>query len=304
VGEQISGRASTPSPHGAPVTTEATEAVEPVEPDFDWSWAEGDGDDTWVPPTVDITRPSVARMYDYALGGKDNYAIDREAADRAMQVLPDGPELARVNRVFLVAAVRSMARAGIRQFLDLGTGIPTSPNVHEVARELIPDARIVYVDNDPVVLAHSRAMLDGTPGVAVLTRDLRDPAAVLDDVRLRRVLSLDEPVGLLLVSVLHFVEPTIGAQAMRHYIDRLAPGSRLAFSVGTFDGVPPNVTRHLEEVYRGATAPLHFRTLAQTEEVLDGLEVLPPGIVDIARWTDPEAPMLNMRMHTGIAVKP
>jgi hypothetical protein len=272
----------------------------PGEPDFDWSWAEDDDAD-WVPPAIDDSRASVARMYDYSLGGKDNFEVDREAARQAWEVMPDGPQLALANRAFLADAVRRMTRAGIDQFLDLGTGIPTSPSVHEVARAAIPDAHVVYVDNDPVVLTHSRAMLHGIDGVVSIMRDLREPAAVLGDPALRRTLDLSRPVGLLLIAVLHFVDQSIGAQVVRHYLDKLAPGSYVAFSVATVDGVPREVTRRLEEIYQHATAPIIFRTRAQVEELVDGLDLLEPGITDVTRWGDQHRP-LTMRMHAGVGV--
>ncbi|HEY6794688.1 MAG TPA: SAM-dependent methyltransferase [Kineosporiaceae bacterium] len=278
------------------------QATDPPEPDYDWSWTEED-DDGWVPPTVDITRPSAARIYDYCLGGKDNFEVDRDAAECALQVLPDGRDLALANRRFLRSAVAAMARSGIRQFLDLGTGIPTSPNVHETARTVHADARVVYVDNDPIVLAHGRAMLDGTDGVTAVMRDLREPAGVLNDPRVRQTISLDEPVGLLLVAVLHFVDVSLGAQVVRHYVDRLVPGSQVAISVGTSDGMPRETIRHLEGIYQATSTPVTFRTFAQTEELVDGLALLEPGIVDVARWFDPHAAPMSMRMYAGIGVK-
>jgi hypothetical protein len=286
-----------------------TEPQEPAagppepEPDYDWSWA--DEDDDWVPPTVDTTRPTAARIYDYALGGKDNFEIDRLAAERIMEIAPDAGELARANRAFLHLAVRSMASAGIGQFLDLGTGIPLSPSVHETARAVRPGARVVYVDNDPVVIAHVRAMRDGTEGTTALQRDLRDPAQVLSSHRLRQNISLGEPVGVLLTGVLHFVDSLLGPQVMHHYIDRLAPGSHIAFSVLTPDGVEPTAVRRLEEVYRSTATPLTLRTLAQTEELIDGLTPTGPGVVDVTRWTAPatQAAPLTLRMYCGIARK-
>jgi hypothetical protein len=281
------------TPGGTPSETE--------EPDFDWSWAEED-DSSWVPPSIDTTRPSVARMYDYSLGGKDNFAVDREAAHRAWEVMPDGPDLARYNRTFLTTAVRLMAQAGVRQFLDLGTGIPTSPSVHEVAREVIPDARVVYVDNDPIVLAHSRALLDGDPHAASLMFDLREPANVLRDRTLRSMIDLEQPVGLLMIAALHFVDLSIGVQVVRHYLERIAGGSYLAFSVATLDGVEPSVTRRLEEIYRNSSAPMTFRTLAQVEELIDGIELLEPGITDVSRWRN-DGDLLTMRMHAGVGLR-
>jgi len=275
-----------------------------TEQEFDWAWAEQDDDSTWVPPAIDTSRPSAARMYDYALGGKDNFAVDREAAEGAWQVMPDGPALARANRRFLARALRVMTEAGIRQFIDLGAGIPTSPNVHEVAREGAPDARVVYVDNDPIVLAHNRAILDRSDGVVTILRDVCEPSRVLADHQLRATVDLDEPVGLLMIAVLHFVDLSVGSQVVQHYLNRVPSGSRLAFSVATFDGVEPTVSRHVEEVYRNASSQIVFRSRAQVEELIDGVEVQQPGIVDVSHWDPSLAEPLTMRMHSGIAVKP
>jgi hypothetical protein len=245
--------------------------------EFDWSWAQDDHDG-WVPPAVDTSRPSVARIYDTLLGGKDNSAPDREAAQLLLTALPQAPGLARAHRDFVVTAVRHLARAGIQQFLDLGAGIPVFPAVHEVARESAPDARVVYVDNDPVVLAHLRAMIGGAEGVTALGRDLREPGHVLRDPRLRHTLNLREPVGLLCTGVLHFVSQSRGAQVLRTYLDRLAPGSMTAFSIASRDGAAPGVLRTLEAVYQSTTYPIVLRTRAQIEEFADGLDLAPPGL--------------------------
>lgn len=272
-----------------------------IDTEFDWSWAEDEGSG-WVPPPVDTTKPNAARMYDYALGGKDHFAIDREAAHRAYRVMPDGPALARANRNFLVQAVQVMARAGIRQFIDLGTGIPTSPTVHGVAREIIPEAHVVYVDNDPIVLAHSRALIDQQDGVVTIMRDLRDPARLLGDQQLRATVNLDKPVGLLLVAVMHFVEISIAPEVVRCYVEKLAPGSHFGFSVATREGVDAEVTRQVEMVYRATQSPIVFRTRAQIEELTDGLDLLEPGLTEVTRWRANDTPG-KMHMLAGVGVK-
>jgi hypothetical protein len=277
-----------------------TEAMIDPEPDFDWSWTE-DGP-AWVAPTIDTTAPSIARMYDYALGGKDNYAIDRAAADRLSAVAPDVAELARANRAFVVRAVTIMAEAGVDQYLDLGCGLLTYPTVHEAARTIVPDARVVYVDHDPIVVAHARAALDGQPGLNAVHHDLREPSRVLRDPGTRALLRSEEPLGLIMGSVLHFVDLGIGAQVVGHYLDKLAPGSHAAFSLAARDGVPTEVARDVEMVLRSASAPLAFRTTAQVEELIDGLELLDPGIVDVTQWRSNGTPGV-LRMHAGVAVK-
>jgi len=198
-------------------------------------------------------------------------------------VFPDVAVAARANREFLVGAVQAMAAAGIDQFLDLGTGIPTSPNIHEVARRIRPDATVVYVDNDPVVMAHNRALLVEDDRVVTVRQDLRDPAAVLDHPVVRGVLDLDRPVGLLMIAVLHFVDPGAAPLITSRYYAALPPGSQVAITIGTRDGVAPESLAAGERVYARSNAPVHLRTMSQVTELLDGLIPIPPGIVDVHR---------------------
>ena len=261
-------------------------------------------DTDWVPPAVDDTKPSVARMYDYYLGGKDNFAVDREAAGKVMALMPDARDISRVNREFLVLAVRTMAAAGVRQFIDLGTGIPTSPNVHETARAVHPDAAVVYVDNDPAVMAHNRALLSRHPRVITVPHDLREPRAVLDDPAVRRVIDFTRPVGRLFIAVLHFVDHGTAPEVVDRYLRPLVPGSHVAISTATRDGVDPEVVRRVEAVYSGATAPFVYRTQPQAEALFDDLDLLPPGVVDVYEWTK-GTPSLSptVRGLAGIGVK-
>ena len=248
--------------------------------DDDWVvWADDTSD--WVPPAVDTTKPSAARMYDFFLGGKDNFAVDREAAEQFLEAFPDVPTAARANRAFLVRAVQAMTAAGIDQFLDLGTGIPTAPNVHEVARLTHPRAAVVYVDNDPVVTTHSHALLADDDRVVTVRADLRDPAAVLDDPKVRAVLDLDRPVGLLMIAVLHFVDHTAGPRITSRYYQELSPGSQVALTIGVRDGVSPQALAAGEKVYSRSNTPVHLRTMAQVQELLEPLDLLAPGIEDV-----------------------
>jgi hypothetical protein len=271
-----------------------------LEPDFDWSWAE-DGP-AWVSPAVDTRRPSVARCYDFTLGGKDNYEIDRDLAARIGEIIPDAAETARANREFVLRAVRLMAGAGVRQFLDLGCGIPAGVAVHEVVREVAPDARVAYVDHDPIVAAQLRAALDGQAGLYTGLHDLRDAARVLGDPALRQVLRFDEPVGVVLGAVLHHVDASLGVQVVSHYVGKLAPGSHVAVSVGSAEGTAPEDARALDEVLEPVTGPIVLRTRSQVEELLDGLDLLPPGIADVTRWQADAVP--GRRMHAAVGVKP
>jgi hypothetical protein len=240
----------------------------------DWTWV--DGEDSWVPPAVDFTKPSVARIYDYSLGGKDNYPVDREIAEEFMRVVPDAPAAARANRAFLIDVVRAMSRAGIRQFLDLGTGIPTSPSVHETAWEIDPEARIAYVDNDPVVLAHNRALLWTDPRVAVLPHDLRRPAELMEDPGLQRVLDFTAPIGLLMIAVLHFVDLVSAPPVIDRYLHQLPRGSQVAISVLSSDGIPTDVLRAAETAYGREAATLVYRTRSETLELFHRLEMILP----------------------------
>jgi hypothetical protein len=239
-----------------------------------------------VPEGVDPTLPSVARIYDYLIGGKDNYAADRTAARQFVELVPEVPKIARANRDFLVRCVRFLAQAGVRQFIDLGAGIPTSPNVHEVARQAQPGAHVVYVDHDPVVLAHGRALLATDDGVAVIRADLREPDQVLGDPAVTALIDFSQPVAVLLLSVLHFIGEDEGAgRIVAGYRDRLSPGGYLVISTGSSEGSQDAETdRRLRELYKSAGTPLVGRTSAQVMEFFDGCELEEPGLVQLAQW--------------------
>jgi O-methyltransferase involved in polyketide biosynthesis len=239
----------------------------------------------WAPQDMDIERPSPARMYDYFLGGSHNFAVDRELAERYMQVLPDMPEIARANRKYLVRAVRTLAAAGIDQFLDLGSGLPTQGCTHETARRIVPQARVVYVDVDPVTVEFSRALLAGTGGVEILHADLRAPLAVFDSAEVGRCLDFSRPVGVLMVAMLHFVPDSDDPAALvAAYRDRCTPGSHLVVSHATSDYHPATM-REAATVYNSAsTHGMNFRSRAQIAALLDGYELLEPGLVDVIRW--------------------
>jgi hypothetical protein len=248
------------------MTSAAPGAPRPRSGDPEWDWS--DDDPGWVPPAIDTSRPSSARIYDYLLGGKDNFEVDRAAAEHLLTVAPYVRDMARANREFMHRAVRHMVRdLGIHQFVDLGTGIPTSPSVHEVARAEADGVRVVYVDNDPVVLAHNRAVLATDPGTLTLLRDLREPDTVVDDPQVKRLIDFDRPVGLLLVSVLHFVPVDVTPPLLARYRDALAPGSAMAASILCRDRCDPDMLRVVEAMYEHAASQLHPRTTAQIEQL-------------------------------------
>jgi hypothetical protein len=175
-------------------------------------------------PALDPNVPNVARMYDYMLGGKENYASDRAAVAKLIEMAPGVPEAARLNREFLGRAVRFVASAGVTQFLDVGAGLPTQHSVHQVAQEAAPDATVVYVDNDPVVLTHSRALLDGQAQVAVAAGDVRDPAGIIGDPEVRALIDFGRPVCVLLVALMHFVpDAEDPARLVAGFAEAIAP---------------------------------------------------------------------------------
>lgn len=239
---------------------------------------------------IDTTTPNVARIYDFLLGGKDNFAADRRAARQLLQAIPDAAAIARDNRSFLGRAIRYMAgELGIRQFLDLGSGLPTQANVHELAQDVAPDARVVYVDNDPVVASHGRALLaTRNQQVAMVLGDLREPAAILDHPETRALLELSRPVAVLCTSTLHFISDAEGPhEIIARYRDRLAPGSCLAITHGSC--VPPEEdpdddVNRATRVYSQASAQLHARPLPEILRFFDGFELIEPGLVWMPEW--------------------
>jgi hypothetical protein len=232
-------------------------------------------------------RAHGARIYDYILGGKDNYALDREAGEASMLAWPALRVHMQANRAFMHRVGRFLAaECGIRQFLDIGTGIPTSPNLHEVVQEIAPDARVVYVDNDPIVLAHARALMTSTPDgrTAYIDADMRDPASILTAPGLRRTIDLDQPVGLMLIAMMHFIDDdTEAIQVVRQVLDVLPPGSYLAASIATDDFDPVPLAR-VQQEYRDHGETLHFRTKAGAEKFFEGMEMVEPGVVQVHKW--------------------
>jgi hypothetical protein len=242
--------------------------------------------------------PNPARIYDYLLGGKDNFPADREVAEQLLAIAPVARDVAEDNRAFLRRAVRFLTReAGIRQFMDLGSGLPTQGNVHEIAQAIIPDARVVYVDNDAMVVTHGRALL-AADNTVVIQADLREPDDILGHPEVRELIDFNEPIALLLTAILHFIpdeEDPLGIVA--RFRDALPSGSYLAISHGTRD-VParPDMSademadmgERVERLYQLTTASLVTRTRAQVERFFDGLELVDPGLVEIQRWRPDE----------------
>jgi hypothetical protein len=244
-----------------------------------------------VPAGIDTTVPSTARMYDFWLGGKDHFAVDRVAAMKVSEAVPEVKMMATENRRFLRRAVRYLvAEAGITQFLDIGTGLPTQGNVHEVAQEIAPDARVVYVDNDPMVLAHSRALKTGG-NTAVIQADLRDPAAILNHSRTVELIDFSRPVAALLVAVLHFISDEDDSYTIVGSIrDALPPGSYLVISHATSGILSGESADKVAEHYRKNVAS--GATLRDQDDLLRffaGFELVEPGIVQVPCWHPDES---------------
>jgi SAM-dependent methyltransferase len=236
-------------------------------------------------PTGDAQKPATAaRIYDYLLGGTHNFPADRAAAQMLVQAAPTVPGIARATRAFLRRAVRFLGDAGVRQFLDIGSGIPTAGHVHEVA-ESVPDARVVYVDIDPVAVAESLELLEGNDRATAIRADLRDAKAILDHPSLKRLIDFGQPVGLLLVSMLHFVDDDSFA-AVERLVAALGPGSYLAISHGTIpeEELPGDVDE-ARAVYRSNTStPLNTRSRADILRFFGGLELVEPGLIWTPLW--------------------
>jgi S-adenosyl methyltransferase len=261
----------------------------------------------WAPEHIDITRASVARVYDYTLGGAHNFAVDREVAEKVTQAMPELREVLRGNRVFLTRAVHHLLKLGIRQFLDLGSGIPTVGNVHEIAQQADPDARVVYVDNDPVAVAHSQALLADNPNATVVGADLTDPAKLIDSPEVREMIDFSQPVGVLIVSVLHFLpDEADPVGVVGRYMAATAPGSHLALShAHRGEERPAGMDRALGE-YSSNVQKMHARSHDEILAIFGDLELLPARLVPVDVWGadgplgDPEVKLPQL---AGVAVK-
>jgi hypothetical protein len=230
----------------------------------------------------DPAKPNVARVYDCLLGGSTNFAADRDEAARLLAAEPRIRDLARENRAFLTRAVTCVARHGVSQFIDIGAGLPTRPNTHETAQSVNPGARVAYVDNDPVAVSHARFLLARDPGVVAVPADLRAPETILSAPALNGLINLADPVGVLLVAVLHFLAPAAAARVTASVMAAMAPGSYLVLSVGQ---AGPGAVSTVHRAYTAAR--LHHHTRADVEGCFRGLDLLPPGVTDVASWGQP-----------------
>jgi len=250
--------------------------------------AKDDADYSDLPPSrVDVRKAYPARRYDYWLGGKDNFAADRRSGDAVEEVVPTIRLSIIENRRFLQRAVRFLVEAGIGQFLDIGSGMPTDANTHEVAQAITPQSRVVYVDNDPIVVSHARALLRSSPQgrTEYVEADLRAPQDILRSPPLRATLDMGRPVGLLLLAVLHFVPDEDDPRGLvAQLAAAMPPGSYLVMSHGTYDPLPPEMIARCEEVNAVIDAPWRPRSREEFARFFDGMELVDPGIVSIGSW--------------------
>ncbi|MGH3767838.1 MAG: SAM-dependent methyltransferase [Pseudonocardiaceae bacterium] len=263
----------------------------------------------WVPASTDKILPNAARVYDYQLDGSHNFGADRDMAKRILQVVPTARDSCRIQRSFLRRAVLFMVDSGIRQFLDIGSGIPTVGNVHEIAQRADPECRIVYVDKDTVAVAHSELLLAGNDRAVAVRANLCDVENILDDPKTKQLLDFDQPIGLLMLWVLHFVPDSwdpVGILA--RYRNRLAPGSYLAVSHGTTDGNLAGLSEVLE-LYQNISEPAYFRSYQEVLGLFAGFELVEPGLVSSASWR-PSGPgdisdnaEINKTFYSGVGRK-
>ncbi|HEX8869178.1 MAG TPA: SAM-dependent methyltransferase [Lentzea sp.] len=265
----------------------------------------------WVPPGVDTTVPSPARVYDYWLGGGHNFAPDRALAEKILQIMPGVRDAARLNRSFLRRAALYMVEQGVTQFLDIGSGIPTVGNLHEIVQAEVPDARVVYVDRDPVAVAHSELILAGNPNTAVIQADLRDLDAIFDAGSTRKLIDFDQPVGLFMLLLLHFVpDEWDPAAIVGEYRDRLVPGSFLALSQASAEAKPDGMDEAVQTYNTKSSQNQAFpRTHDEVLAFFDGFDLVEPGLVTCPSWRpDGEGDFaadseVNEVPFAGVAVK-
>lgn len=260
-------------------------------------------EDDRTPQPFKGDQPNSARVYDYLLGGKDNRDIDRDIADQMLSNAPEIKTVAWFARSFALKAVRMAAEAGIRQFVDLGSGIPNSPNVHEAAWEVAPTARVVYVDYDPVVHVHCEALLADPRGVSALLGDIRHPHDILDQLKNKSLIDFNEPVAILAIGVLHYItDDEDPAGIIATFRDQMAPGSYLAITHGSSDSAPEIL--QVLAANKNTSAQVEFRPAKQTETFLAGFELLEPGVVPVQQWLRPDLPETRMIMDGAVGRKP
>ncbi|MGW1682675.1 SAM-dependent methyltransferase [Saccharopolyspora sp. NPDC002376] len=272
------------------------------------SWGRSDSS-TGGPVDLRTEVPHSARIYDYLLGGRDNFAVDREAAAEIVRAVPHMRTSMRANRQFMCRVTRFLAERGFRQFLDIGTGLPTSPNLHEVAQGVAPESRVLYVDNDPMVLAHARALLTSAPEgrTGYVDADLRDAGEILESAEFAETFDPDQPVALSLIAILQFLlDEAEALGVVRRLLDALPSGSALALSTVTADSAP-EVADSGVAAYRSSGINTKARTAAEVASLFDGLDLVDPGVVLVHRWhpdEDEEISDEQIYMYGAVGIKP
>ena len=265
----------------------------------------------WIPPDVDLSRPNAARIYDYYLGGAHNFAIDREFARKALEAFPDARAGSWINRQYLGRTVRYCLSKGIRQFLDIGSGIPTVGHTHEVAQEIAPETKVVYVDNEAVAVAHSQLILADNPRAVILRADARRPKDILNADETRALLDFDQPIALLMLTLLHFIPESDNPHAiLAEYRDAVVPGSYLVLTHLTADHHPEQMNR-FAALYQDSNNPVTLRTRSECADLFEGWELIGPGVGPMADWQpsddDPPLPVgwefANGTGYGGVAIK-
>ncbi|WP_308190454.1 SAM-dependent methyltransferase [Pseudonocardia sp. TRM90224] len=264
-------------------------------------WRSGLSDDSELPPEIDITIPSVARAYDYALGGKNHFAVDRMAADASNAVFPGALDLARDNRKFLRRTVQYLvADAGITQILDVGSGLPTAGNVHEVAHKIDPSVRVVYIDIDPIVLAHGRALLANNNTTAVIIGDAADPKSIMEDPTVRDFIDLDRPLAVLLSGILHHLSDEQTPTQVAHYFSELMPSGSYLMASNFLDDDDP-LAKEAETAIVRNFGTGWFRSWTEQESYFEGLELVEPGLTYANDWRPDSSTTKNSPWHTYLA---
>lgn len=247
--------------------------------------------------SLDTTRPNVARVWDYWLGGKDNFAADRELAEKMLSINPLAAQMARENRQFLYRSVGHVTRAGIRQFIDVGAGLPTADNTHEIAQRIAPDAKVAYVDHDALVVRHAEALLARSHSVIALGGDARDPRAILADPDLNKLIDFTQPACIVMCGVLHFLDLETARETVATFVDAIAPGSYVIISVGVGN---EDLSSDFVAAYKAAN--LRIYSLEEFTSFFAGLDLVPPGVVPAQGWTgDREPPVLEPRSASFLA---
>ena len=254
--------------------------------------------------SLDVTKPSVPRMYDYALGGKDNFAADREAVDAIMRTAPEAMRHAVDNREFLRRAVQHVATQGVTQFIDIGCGLPTADNTHQIAKRANPLARVAYADNDHITVAHARALLATDTGTVAIEGDLSEPGTILGSPELTSLIDFSQPIAVVMVAVAHFLADPVAYDAVKHIKKAIPAGSYLVISHATADDATQDEIETIRSTYRAARSPITMRTRDEVAQFFDGLDLVPPGVVSISSWPAPPSTPGRTLSYGGVARKP